>query len=179
MINTPIKIAIVDEQDNPIGAAFRKDAVENGFIHRIVRVFVLNSKGELFLQKRISRAGKIGDGKWDQSAGGHVDAGEDYETAAHRETEEEIGLTDLSLNEIATYYQETERSSDQERFLLKRFNRIFRTTTDQEPRCNPEEVETGKWTSFEELDGWVSKSPDDFTRGFLFALNVFKEKAHA
>lgn len=173
-MSAPIKIAIVDEQDNPIGEAFRKGAVEKGSIHRIARIFVLNSQGELFLQKRVSHRGKIGTGKWDQSAGGHVDEGEDYETAAHRETEEEIGLTELSLQEIATYYQETEHNT--EGFLLKRFNRIYKTTTDQEPRCNPEEVETGKWISFAELGSWISKSPDDFTQGFLFALNIFKEK---
>ena len=48
--------------------------------------------GELFLQKRSPWKDKHPN-KWDSSAAGHLDAGEDYETAARRELSEELGLS--------------------------------------------------------------------------------------
>jgi len=38
---------------------------------------------------------------WDSSAAGHLDTGEDYETAARRELEEELGITDTRLLHLA------------------------------------------------------------------------------
>ena len=38
-------ITFVDENDNIIGSGTKKQAWENGNIHRIARLFVFNSKG--------------------------------------------------------------------------------------------------------------------------------------
>lgn len=169
-------IAIVNQNDKVIGSSPRKAAVESGKIHRIVRIFVFNPAGELYLQKRPGSM-DVGRGKWDQSAGGHVDAGEEYEAAAHRETEEEIGLSGLALEDIVTYYEEFEH--DVHGHLLKRFNRIYRTETDQEPKPNTDEVAGGKWMEMGKLDHWMTDKPEEFTQGFRSALRRYKEIKHA
>ena len=48
------KIVIVDENDEVIGSEDKEIAFQKGLIRRIVRIFVFNSKGELFLQRRSS-----------------------------------------------------------------------------------------------------------------------------
>ncbi|MSU76009.1 NUDIX domain-containing protein [Patescibacteria group bacterium] len=171
------KIVTVDENDNVVGAAFRKDAIKNGQAHRISRIFVFNPKGEVYLQKR-AKSMEWG-GLWDQSVGGHVDEGETYEQAARREAEEELGLTDLKLEKVATYYHEVVNPSGQ---LLKRYNCLFTSVTDKEPKIDPSEVEEGRWVSMKELLDWVKRSHDDFTGkpgGFLEALAIYEKRAHA
>ena len=56
-----------------------------------MHIFVLNTQGDLFLQKR-SPYKKVQPDKWDTSVGGHIPAGENYEQGALRELEEELGV---------------------------------------------------------------------------------------
>src|SRR5579872_4336084 len=82
---------IVNERDEVIGQAPRREVHARGLWHRAIHVLVFNSRGEIFLQKR-SMTKDTAKGKWDSSSSGHVDAGEDYDTCAVRELREEIGL---------------------------------------------------------------------------------------
>lgn len=76
----------------------RRIVHRDGYWHKTIHLWVLNSDGELLLQKR--SAGKdTNPNLWDISAAGHLDSGEDSLTAALRETREEIGL-DLNEDEI-------------------------------------------------------------------------------
>lgn len=92
---------VVDENDNVLRQATRREVHEQGLIHRAVHVLVFNKKHDCLLQKR-SRLKDRQPGVWDSSAAGHLDAGEDYETAARRELEEELGITDARLVEVGT-----------------------------------------------------------------------------
>ncbi len=58
---------------------------------RSATIFVFNAAGQIFLQKR-SMKKDVSPGLWTVSCSGHVDAGEDYDTAARRELGEELGL---------------------------------------------------------------------------------------
>ena len=82
---------VVNERDEVIGQAPRKEVHRLGLLHRAVHVLVFNARGEVFLQKRSMTKDKC-PGLWDSSASGHVDAGEAYDATAVRELREEIGL---------------------------------------------------------------------------------------
>ncbi len=82
----------VDERDSVIGQVSRKDAHEKRILHRAVHVWIFDSNGKILLQTRAGK-GDHGDGLWDASVGGHVDAGESYEVAAEREMKEELGIS--------------------------------------------------------------------------------------
>jgi ADP-ribose pyrophosphatase YjhB (NUDIX family) len=82
---------IVNERDEVVGQAPRSEVHRTGLRHRAVHVLVFNARGEVFLQKR-SMLKDTAKGKWDSSASGHVDSGEDYDPCAVRELREEIGL---------------------------------------------------------------------------------------
>jgi len=82
----------VTEEDEIIGPVLRSLVHGNpSLIHRSVHVLILNSVGKLLLQKR-SIHKDTQPGKWDTSVGGHVGYGQSYLEAAHRETEEELGI---------------------------------------------------------------------------------------
>src|SRR5690242_13499743 len=83
---------VCDEQDRVIGQAPRSKVHAEGLLHRAVHIFVLNSQGQLLLQRR-SALKDQSPLKLTSSASGHLGAGESYEDAAIREMQEEIGLT--------------------------------------------------------------------------------------
>lgn len=63
-----------------------------GFYFKTVRVILLNENNEILIQKR-SNNKKIYPGKWEISASGHVEQGENEIDAAIRETKEEVGVS--------------------------------------------------------------------------------------
>ena len=83
---------LVDTDDRVVGTVRRGDAHKDpALIHRSVQVLVFSHHGQLLLQKR-SALKDLFPGYYCASASGHVDAGEDYETAARRELCEELGV---------------------------------------------------------------------------------------
>ncbi|MES2729633.1 MAG: NUDIX domain-containing protein [Pseudomonadota bacterium] len=92
---------IVDADDNVIGRMTRKDAYAGKHMIRIVYVFVIDPEtGNVGLAKR---AGTVSfcPLHYGSTASGHVEAGEDWDYAAQRETEEEIGLTGAPLHLVS------------------------------------------------------------------------------
>ena len=72
---------IVDENDNVIGKDTRKAVHANYMIHRGVHIFVVNSHGQILIQKR-SMNKDYYPGYFDISVGAQVSSGESYEEAA-------------------------------------------------------------------------------------------------
>ena len=165
------KILIVDEDNNEIGSADMEYAHQNGIAHRIVRVFLFNSNGQLLLQKRSKEMSFPG--LWDQSVGGHVDEGETNLLAAKREAAEEIGIYDLELKVLGTYYSETDVSSSG--VNLRRFNILYAATADSPIKSDPYEVEEVKWVFINELKAQMLISPHDFTKGLCEALEQYEK----
>src|SRR5688572_27223338 len=79
---------VYDEAGRVVGARPRKEAKAAGLAVGAVNVLLVNSAGELLMQRR--PADKENGGRWDKSVGGHVGAGEDFDQAAVRETGEEL-----------------------------------------------------------------------------------------
>ncbi len=156
-------ITFVDENDNVIGAGTGKEAREKGIYHRISRIFLFNSKGELLIQKRSDNSTTL-PGRYDQSAAGHVDEGEDYLTAAKRELEEEVGVKGIELTEKGKFFTD---EKDQPGKIVKRFNMIYTATYDGEAKPSPEEVSKVRWIDPKELSKWMEEKPNDFTEGFI------------
>ncbi len=84
---------VLDENGNLTGEKMERGKVhELGIWHRCVHIWIINSKGELLLQKCAKKPQKNLGGLWDVSAAGHVEAGETVEEAALKELREELGL---------------------------------------------------------------------------------------
>ena len=76
----------------------RKKCHKEGLWHKAVVVFIINSKGQVLLQKRSANK-RMWPNMWDVTAGGHVLAGEFGFQAIIRETKEELGI-ELNKEEI-------------------------------------------------------------------------------
>lgn len=75
----------------------RGTAVPKGKFHKVVHIWIQNSKGELLMQKRSDTVDNC-PGEW-ATTGGSVQAGEEPLTTAVRELSEELGLT-VSAEEL-------------------------------------------------------------------------------
>lgn len=165
-------ITFVDEHDNVVGAGTKQEAWEKGVRHRIARILLFNTKGKLLIQKRAAHLASCPD-KWDQSAAGHVDAGETYEGAAKREATEEIGIPDLQLHEQGKLYTD---ETDEPGKIKRRFNMLYTTVSDAAIRANPDEVSETRWIMPDELAAWMDACPSDFTQGFVANFKEWRSR---
>ncbi len=133
-------LEVVDENDNVVGTARRGDIHAQGLLHRAAHVLVFDQRGRLYLQKR-SMNKDTHPGKWTTSASGHVDPGEDYQSAARRELAEELGLElDIDFVGLIKACPGTEGE----------FTTVYRAVTNKEPRPNPEEISRGEFFELSE-----------------------------
>ena len=150
---------IVNERDEVIGQAPRREVHRDGHKHRAVHVLVFGSDGRVFLQKR-SMIKDTFPGAWDSSASGHVDSGEDYDACAVRELKEELGLVAKApprrLFKIAAC---TETGQE--------FVWAYQLESDGPLVLHPEEIERGEWFTRVQVTDWVEKRPQDFATGFI------------
>lgn len=156
-----LPIQIVDESDQPSGVATKQQAWEQGLLHRVVRIMLFDTSGRVLLQHR-DPSKDIFPNCWDNSIAGHVDAGEDYDTTAQREANEELGLADLVLTKVFDYRSD-------ETIAGRRFNR-FTTVYTATISGTPNKLEVGKvdavrWFTPDEVVSLVRDHPDQVTDG--------------
>ena len=83
---------ILDEKGNYTGKIeTRKKCHKEGLYHKAVVVFIMNSKGQVLLQKRSANK-RMWPNMWDVTVGGHVETGEFGRHALIREVKEETNL---------------------------------------------------------------------------------------
>lgn len=85
------KLNIVDETGKVIGEETRVNIHKQGLLHREAHVWFYTPKGEIIFQHREKNKDTYPD-LLDSTVGGHVEIGDDYESTALKEMEEETGL---------------------------------------------------------------------------------------
>ena len=161
---------VVDEQNRVIGQASRHEVHTRKLLHRAVHIFVFNRAGELFLQRR-SRWKDVHPLRWDSSAAGHLNAGDDYDETAARELTEELGI-EAAVTPIGEV-PACEGTGWE-------FVRFYRAAHEGPFRLPPAEIESGDWFTIEQLDRWIAARPEDFATGFLECWQRWRgQVAHA
>lgn len=156
---------VVNERNEVTGQLTRGEVHARGLPHRAVHVFVINSRGEVFLQKR-SHLKDVSPLKWDSSAAGHLDAGESYADCAIREVREENGI-EITETELAALLSAGEHTDHEfVELRLARHNGPM--------RCPPEEIACGEWFTPEMISDWVDARPQDFAKGFVSCWKAWR-----
>ena len=158
---------VVDENDEVVRQETREVVHSEQLLHRAVHIFVFNKRKELFLQKR-SRLKDVHPGVWDSSAAGHLNAGEGYDLTAVRELEEEVGIRNAEVQEIAQIGACEQTGWEHVRLYLARHDGAVRFP------CS--EVESGEWFPMDEVRAWIETRPQDFASGFIQCWYAFEDK---
>lgn len=88
----PEYLDVCNEEGHPDGRVVVRSEVHRlQEWHRVVLVWIINSKGEILLSRRAEHL-NLFPGLWDVTVSGHVSAGEEPTPTAIREVKEEIGL---------------------------------------------------------------------------------------
>ncbi len=159
----PERFPVVDEEDRVLGDALRTEVHGNNLRHRAVHILVFNHLGEVFLQKR-SRWKDRHPGLWDSSAAGHVEAGEEYDAAANRELQEELGVA-AELTRVAKL-PASEKTGQE-------FIWLYQARHDGPFELARSEIECGEFFPTEIVSDWVKARPADFAPGFMECWKAF------
>jgi isopentenyl-diphosphate delta-isomerase type 1 len=162
-------LEVVDEGNQVIGILSRPEIHEKALRHRSVHIFIFNSQGELYLQKRSPRKDQYPD-HWDSSAAGHTDPGESPLEAAKRELMEELGL-EVQLTEVLQHPACRETGWE--------FATLFEAQTDDPIHLNLEEATTGGYFSPDHLTQHLADPQQKIAPGFRLLYNLYQSKNSA
>lgn len=160
---------VVNERDEVVGRAPRREVHARGLRHRAVHVLAFDGDGRVFLQKR-SMKKDTSPGKWDSSSSGHVDAGEDYDAAAVRELGEELGWRPATPP--ARWFRVEACADTGGEFVW-----VYRLRADGPFTLNADEIERGDWFAPEEITAWMQARPEEFAPAFrlIWRLAEFRK----
>ena len=158
---------VVDKQDNVLHQATRLQVHNLGLIHRAVHVLVFNKHGDCLLQKRSTLKDRH-PGVWDSSAAGHLDAGEDYDQAAHRELTEELSIPpDVLLIPIAKLSPSPSTGMEHVQLYAVRFDGKVRFPAAEISAVIPFPPAL--------IDEWLARRPGDFAESFATCWKLARE----
>ncbi len=154
---------VVNERDEVVGRATRREVHARGLLHRAVHVLVFDHVGRIFLQKR-SMKKDLCPGLWDSSCSGHLDSGEVYDVAATRELGEEIVVR--GAKPVRWFRIEACAETAQE------FCWIYRLRHNGPFVLHPDEISAGEWLVPAELTRRIAMCPADYCPAFKLIWSI-------
>ena len=145
-------VAIVDERNQVVGSATRREMRERMLPHRASYVFIFNSSGELYVQRR-TMTKDVYPGMLDPCAGGVVLAGESYDESAARELAEEMGISGVDLTPHGEFFHEDAGS--------RVFGAVYSCRWDGAVVPQPEEVAGVEMIPFDQIEARAAEMTPD------------------
>lgn len=149
-------VDLVNENDQVIGRRTVKDCLREVLLHRAVVIFLRDTAGRVYLQKR-SNSKRWYPGYWAASCAGHVSAGESYLQAARREVREELGL-EAELILLGKFLAPKWKYGNEVEWEI---DAVLEEKVSEGVRIiHNDEVADGKWIDYSELQKMVEKKVD-------------------
>ena len=151
---------VVNERDEVVGRATRREVHATGLWHRAVHILVFDARNQIFLQRR-SMLKDLSPGLWDSSCSGHLDAGEDYDAAAVRELGEEIGVQ-LAPGVVPERWFRLDACEP----TGWEFVWVYRLRHTGPLTLDPAEIQYGEWVAPQDISARVAARPEDYCPSF-------------
>jgi isopentenyl-diphosphate Delta-isomerase len=146
------QVTLVDQNDQVVGSDDIYSAhAHPSQRHRAISVWLIRGEGEereVFFQKR-SLEKIVGADQWGNGVCGNVRPGESYLGCANRRLNEEIGVEDISLNEL---YKFEYKVYSNEKYGEHEIDQAFIAHYDGDFELNPAEVSQVEWIKLIELE---------------------------
>jgi isopentenyl-diphosphate Delta-isomerase len=164
------QVVLVDGHDRQTGTMEKIEAHIKGVLHRAFSVFIVNSSGQLLIQKR--SAGKYhSPGLWTNTCCSHPRPGEPVDHAASRRLLEEMGIS-CKLYSSFTFIYKAEFGNGLTEHEL---DHVFIGICDETPLPSPEEVDEYRYADSKELEYDMNENPGNYTVWFRIAYPRAKE----
>lgn len=167
-------VLIVDRDDQPIGFKDMFEAISNGDTRRVVSVIILNkNEDKVLIQQRSEHV--YMPLLWDMSVSGHLRPGQEYEKAAIRQAQQELGITIEHPRQVDRFLYEypLEESMNGKASL---YIGLFSVCYEGELKPDPREVHDTKWISFEDLARSIQEEPDSYSPVFIEMFKRYSQK---
>ena len=160
-----------DDAGRPLGLVARSEVHRRGLWHRASNVFLFDSTGLLYLQRRA--AGKdVWPNAWDLTVGEHLQPGESFEQGALRGLAEELAITGVGLEPLGDVVRGRIEIPDLH-IRDYELQQSFRGVYDGATLPDPAEVADVKRLSLAALAAEVAADPDAFTPWLRSRLRAF------
>ena len=157
-------VHIVDDQDNVIDTVPRSEMRTKKLRHRVVRLFLFNSKDEIFIHQRTYEK-DLYPGYFDTSIAGAVTT-KTYEEEAVRELEEEVGIANVPIQSLFKFNSTVTQS----------FCMVYKCVYDGKLKLQKEEVISGKFMSIDEVKELIKK--EKFHPSGVKAFEIYLRNHH-
>lgn len=177
---------VIDEQGKKTGEIVeRNEAHKKGICHRVIQVWIMNSKNELLLQKRSANKDSCPN-MWYVSLGGHIESNEDNQQTIIREFSEELGLDiENQIDKVKYLYTFKEVVVlNNGKFIDNEFYDVYLLKMDLEPATltlQEDEVSEVKFMGYNEFKQAVMNKDKDFwihEEGFQMLFNCLDNCTH-
>ena len=163
---------IVDENNKVIGKEKRDIVHSKGLFHRAVNIFLFNSKGFLFLQKR-SASKDVCPLTWDISASETLKSGEDYHKAAIRGLQEELSINAKLIKIRGVHLQKNEYFNG--KIKDYEFVETYQALHNGYIKINKSEIAEGGFFNIKDIKDMIKKNRNQFTPWFIDEWSFMEE----
>jgi isopentenyl-diphosphate delta-isomerase len=163
-------VILVDASDMETGIMEKMQAHREAKLHRAFSVFIFNTEGRLLLQQR-ALSKYHSPGLWTNTCCSHPRPGETTDVAAHRRMREEMGF-DCEMEEVFTFTYKAEFDNN---LTEHEVDHVFVGTAELLPVINPEEVESYRFATIEDIRKEMNLNPELFTVWFRIAFDRVEE----
>lgn len=143
-MHTDELLDVVTEADEVIRQEWRSVVYEKNLPFRVINAFIINSKKQLWIPRRTATK-RLFPLALDCSVGGHVMAGESYEQALVRETQEELSLV-LNPGDYKKLIKLTPHEHGTSSFMW-----VYCMYSNDVPNYNTDDFSDYYWLSADEL----------------------------
>jgi isopentenyl-diphosphate Delta-isomerase len=159
------QVILVDPDDVAVGYDDKLTAHREGKLHRAFSVFVVNSGGELLLQRRAESKYHSG-GLWSNTCCSHPRPGERTRHAAQRRLVEEMGFA----CDVTPLYRFIYRAELDGGMIEHECDYVYLGRFNGRPDPDPREVAAWRWASPETITRELEDAPERFTFWFDLAF---------
>ena len=159
-------VVLVDEQDNELGVMEKMEAHKTGSLHRAFSVFIFNGNDELMLQRRAVHKYHSG-GLWTNTCCSHPRPHEAVMAAGNRRLQEEMGIT-APLEQVFSFIYRADLDNNLTEHEL---DHVLVGRTERQPVINPDEVDSWKYMSMQDVRAAIDLTPESFTEWFKICFD--------
>ncbi len=164
-------VILVDKNDSEIGQMEKLEAHQKGLLHRAFSILLMNSKGEMLIQKRALHKYHSG-GLWSNACCSHPTGNDTPENEARKRLIEEMGIdTPLRFQYSFIYNVALDNN-----LIEHELDYVFLGTYDDDPIINKEEAMDWKFIGIKTLEEDMKKNPNNYSYWFRLIMEHWENK---